>query len=155
MDIQSNPEQRQQTLYNEENEHSWWIFLMSECEFYLQWNTSVFSYQSTRQKLQSEGCDSCTHWCIQPKIQSRADTIISCFPTLSLAPSITSPLPPCQELLPSAVPKMSHVQKPFINHKLILYRLFLRQASTPSHFCCPYSFIHSVSKILLPSLASA
>lgn len=51
--------------------------------------------------------------------------------------------------------KMSHIQKPFINPKLISYRLFLRHASIPSHFCCPYSFIHSLSKVLLPSLASA
>lgn len=154
-DIQSNSEQRQWTLYNKEDEHLWWIFLISEFEIYLHWNTLVFLYQSTRQKLQSKGCDSCAHWYIQPNIQSRADPIISCFPTLSLAHNITSPPLPCQELLPSAVPKMSHMQKPFINPKLIIYRRFLRQGSILPQFCCPYSFVHLISKILLPTLASA
>ena len=60
MDIQSNPEQRQWTLRNKDDEQSWWTFLTSEFEIYLQWNTLVFSSQSTRQKLQSEGCDSCS-----------------------------------------------------------------------------------------------
>lgn len=67
------------------------------------------------------------HWYFWPKVQSRADhtsvlgeKLISCFPMLSLAPNITSPSPRCQELLLSAVPNMSHMEKQFINPKVVL-----------------------------------
>lgn len=48
MDIQSNPGQRQWASLYKKDEHSWWIFLIFEFESYLQWNTLVFSYQSTK-----------------------------------------------------------------------------------------------------------
>lgn len=150
MDIQSNPEQRQWTLYNKENEHSWWIFLISEFEIYLQWNTS---YQSTRQKV--KGVTHVLTGTFSQKYRAEQLPSFLAFQHCLWHPASLHHHHPAKSCYRQQSLKCHICRKLFINPKLILYRLFfLRQESMPYNFCCPYSFIHSLSKILLLSLAS-